>query len=209
MPPIVTVNRVALPVFAVIFLALAVAWPTYRLYRRTGKLPLAGRERESGVQRYVREALSAICVGFILVAQLYGIVGPDRLGIWSASLGVTLAGWGLACAGFLLVVVAQHQMGASWRIGISPDHTELVAHGLYRVVRNPIFAGMLALMLGLTLIMPCPWTVMGFVLAAVLLGLQARLEEEHLTAIHGEAYRRYTARVGRFVPLIGRIRERC
>lgn len=37
--------------------------------------------------------------------------------------------------------------------------------------------------------------------------LQVRLEEEpHLRRLHGEAYRRYTASVGRFLPGIGRHR---
>ena len=42
-----------------------------------------------------------------------------------------------------LTVLAQLQMGASWRVGIDDRPTELVTGGLFRVVRNPIFTALL------------------------------------------------------------------
>jgi len=41
--------------------------------------------------------------------------------------------------------------------------------------------------------------------ACFVVAVQARLEEEHLEALHGSAYRDYAARVGRFVPGVGRL----
>ena len=37
------------------------------------------------------------------------------------------------------------------------------------------------------------------------LAAQTRLEEKHLAGLHGPSYRAYAARVGRFVPGIGRL----
>jgi protein-S-isoprenylcysteine O-methyltransferase Ste14 len=95
-------------------------------------------------------------------------------------------------------------MGASWRIGIDRRPTALVATGLYRLVRNPIYAGVLATVAGLALVTPCPWTLCLLLDTALLVTIQARLEEVHLLAQHGDAYRAYAAQVGRFVPGIGR-----
>ncbi|MHC4447722.1 MAG: hypothetical protein ACYSXF_08095 [Planctomycetota bacterium] len=47
--------------------------------------------------------------------------------------------------------------------------------------------------------------VRGVVLAV---GGQTRAEEEHLAAMHGDPYRTYAARVGRFVPGVGRLPRR-
>ena len=41
----------------------------------------------------------------------------------------------------------------------------------------------------------------------LLVSLQTRLEEGHLITLHGPAYRAYAARVGRFLPGLGRISE--
>jgi len=40
----------------------------------------------------------------------------------------------------------------------------------------------------------------------VALAAQTRLEEKHLAGLHGPSYRAYAARVGRFVPGVGRLR---
>ena len=50
-----------------------------------------------------------------------------------------------------------------------------------------------------------PWTVMGRAGSTLLIMLQARLEEQHLLALHGEAYRRYASAAGRFLPGLGRL----
>jgi protein-S-isoprenylcysteine O-methyltransferase Ste14 len=48
-------------------------------------------------------------------------------------------------------------------------------------------------------------TAAGAVAVGAAVSAQARLEERHLLRVHGEAYRAYAARVGRFVPWMGRL----
>jgi protein-S-isoprenylcysteine O-methyltransferase Ste14 len=140
-------------------------------------------------------------------AGLYAALGPSALCVWTGPEGLRLAGWTVCGAGLLFTLVAQAQMGASWRIGIDERPTGLVSHGLFRVVRNPVFTGMLLTLSGLVLVSPSPWTLMAWLHALLLISLQARLEERHLLDLHGEAYRRYASRVGRFVPGLGRLAE--
>ncbi len=75
-------------------------------------------------------------------------------------------------------------------------------------MRNPIFTGLMLTLAGAALISPSAWTVMGLLVAVILIMLQARLEEVHLLDLHGAGYARYASRVGRFVPGIGRL-ARC
>jgi len=110
--------------------------------------------------------------------------------------GAPICGWGLVAPGVAIIVVAQMQMGASWRIGIDDAPTALATSGLFQIVRNPIYSGMGSGLLGVMLVAPCAWTVMGFLQCAALLALQARLEEEHLASLHDEQYVRYAARAG-------------
>src|SRR5439155_892973 len=66
-----------------------------------------------------------------------------------------VAGVVIGLGGAALVFLAQVQMGASWRIGLDPEErTDLVTAGLFGVVRNPIYAGMLATIVGIALLVP-------------------------------------------------------
>jgi protein-S-isoprenylcysteine O-methyltransferase Ste14 len=108
-----------------------------------------------------------------------------------------------------LTALAQLQMGDSWRIGVDPrESTALVTHGLFRAVRNPIFSAMGMAVLGLALVIPNALSFLGFALVALGLELHVRgAEEPYLLRLHGERYRAYAARVGRFLPGVGRLRS--
>ena len=96
------------------------------------------------------------------------------------------------------MIVAQAQMGASWRIGIdAAAQPPLVRSGLFALSRNPIFLGMRLALLGLFLALPTGATLAILLLGEVLMQVQVRLEEAHLGEALGEdyeAYRRDTRR---------------
>ncbi|NLD75698.1 MAG: isoprenylcysteine carboxylmethyltransferase family protein, partial [Acidimicrobiales bacterium] len=97
-------------------------------------------------------------------------------------------------------------MGASWRIGVDPDErTGLVTHGLFALVRNPIFTAMLVTALGLTLMVGNVISLTGLGALFAALEVQVRLvEEPYLRTVHGPDYERYSATAGRFLPGLGR-----
>lgn len=114
----------------------------------------------------------------------------------------------VAVVGFVGVVLAQSGMGTSWRIGVNPaERTALVTDGPFALARNPIFTAMCTALVGLVLLAPTVLTVAGLVCLVVAVQLQVRVvEEPYLLATHGAEYAAYTARVGRFVPGVGRLR---
>jgi protein-S-isoprenylcysteine O-methyltransferase Ste14 len=99
-------------------------------------------------------------------------------------------------------------MGDDWRIGVDPgEHTGLVTNGPFSLVRNPIYAAMIPSFIGVALLAANVVTLAGALVLIAALELQTRLvEEPYLAAAHGERYAAYAARVGRFVPGIGRRR---
>ncbi len=147
----------------------------------------------------------ALAVGFTApLLALLDVVEPI------AALDVTplhVAGVALAVAGIATTFAAQVAMGTSWRIGVDPgERTALVTTGPFALVRNPIFAAMLPTALGLTLMVPSWIALVGLVGLVLALELQVRaVEEPYLLAVHGDAYATYAARVGRFVPGVGRL----
>lgn len=99
----------------------------------------------------------------------------------------------------LLIAIAQIQMGGSWRIGVPSDGPgPLVAHGLFRWSRNPIFVGMIGAVFALFLWSPHIGTAAVLAATWTLALVQVRIEEEALREKHGDAYERYAADVGRW-----------
>lgn len=114
-------------------------------------------------------------------------------------------GLGVYSVGLCLVLWSQLAMGNSWRIGVDPsERTLLVTHGPFGVVRNPIFTSTWLCAMGLLLLAPSALAIAALVLLVVSTEAQVRLvEEPYLLGVHGDAYRAYAARVGRFFPGLG------
>ncbi|MDQ2880912.1 MAG: isoprenylcysteine carboxylmethyltransferase family protein [Actinomycetota bacterium] len=110
-------------------------------------------------------------------------------------------------AGLALAVISQWVMGEAWRTGIDPQHpTRLITSGPFRLVRNPTYTSLLACSLTLGLLVPTVLAAAGVVVCLSALQVQTRLvEEPHLRHVHGQAYQRYAAHVGRFLPAVGQL----
>lgn len=156
-------------------------------------------------------ALTATDVGYLMVgvaAPLAQWLGLGPVSALEHSL-VQILGVVLAVIGIVAAFAAQMAMGSSWRIGVDDrERTALVRTGAFRWVRNPIFTAVLVAFLGLTLMVPNPVALAGWVLAWLGIERQVRrVEERHLYRVHGEPYGDYAAAVGRFVPWLGRVRD--
>ena len=200
---VTTFTRLALPLATLAFLLFAMVLPSVRLSRRTGRPALVLHRSGPPLQRVIGVGMALFMGAIVLWSAALLALGEAALGVWAVPGSVRWSGWALVVAGFIVTVRAQVEMGASWRIGIDSERTELVTGGLFNVVRNPIFSGMLAVVTGVTLATPSAWTVMGWLDYVLLVSLQVRLEEDHLLGLHGSAYQHYAAKVGRFIPGVG------
>lgn len=150
-----------------------------------------------------------------VVALLLGVLAPvldlagwlDPIELINGEFGQA-AGAGIFWGGLVTTLVAQMAMGSSWRIGVdASEKTELVTEGPFAVVRNPIFSGMVPTSLGIVLMVPNVVAIAAFVLLIAALEIQTRLvEEPYLMKAHGKPYSVYASQVGRFFPLVGRLR---
>lgn len=174
--------------------------------RRTGSTGFHGLGGRPWSWEWLGGVLFALAVLLGLLGpllQLAGAIAPV------AALDATVvhaAGLALAVTGISATLVAQHGMGASWRVGVDPqERTALVTGGVFAFVRNPIFTAMVTAALGLTLLAPNLVAMVGLAALVVAIEIQVRvIEEPYLLRWHREDYQRYTARVGRFLPGLGR-----
>ena len=202
----------ALPLIAVLaFYGLGFGWRTWVQLRRYGSSGIvlfrSGRPGE-----HLREALFVVLAVALLAEAALAAVAPRRLPglvpLAPATAAVLRAtGIVMVLGATALMLAAQLDLGASWRVGIDEGaRPGLVTGGLYRYSRNPIYVAMLAALLGFALLLPS-WISLGLLIGAGLgIRRHVRDEETYLARTYGEEYRRYTARVGRFVPGVGRLR---
>lgn len=94
-----------------------------------------------------------------------------------------------------------HEMGRSWRIGIDPEEkTQLIFSGPFRIVRHPIYALSILLVLGTLATTPTLAMLLITIVHIACLQFEARHEEIYLLGKHGHVYADYMKHVGRFFP---------
>ena len=196
----------ALVLFAV-FGVLGFGWRSWLQYRRTGSTGFRGVSAGGLLERLagVGFVVALIVAVSAPILQEAGVIEPVRAlnDVWVQAVGIVVATVGIAAT-----VYAQLEMGDSWRIGVDTKETTTLVHtGVFGRIRNPIYTAMLTFGVGIALVTPNLVAFTGFILLVATIHLQVRLvEEPYLLRTHGDVYRAYTARVGRFIPGVGLIR---
>lgn len=192
-----------LPIYAILFFGLVFVWRTWKTWRLTGINPyrlMHNPGPEVVISRYFRlMPLLSLGVGCVYIVSIpaYEYLAPLKWleFTWLAALGVVLMTLAL-----LIAMIAQSQMGASWRIGVDYEHeTALVERGLFRYSRNPIFLAVMLSVVGFFLALPNAVTLLIVMLDLILIEVQVRLEEERLSELHGDSYSDYCRRVRRWL----------
>ena len=196
-------ERIEFPAAIATYFAIALVLPTLRVWRRDRVWPLVFHREANPVARAIGLLFGAFLLALMAWSILYWQVGPEALGLWGLPGWVAITGWVCIACGTIITVVAQGQMGRSWRIGIDDRPTDLIADGLFAWSRNPIFSGMILTLVGAVLIAPAVWSTLFASATVLLMALQTRYEEKHLMELHGERYLAYARRVGRFLPGVG------
>ena len=187
--------KLFLPIYLLIYFAFAFFLPSYRVWKSTGVNPVTFRGADNA-HDYIGKLFKIVMLGLALLVILYAFA-PNYYRfllpiVWLENQIVQSTGIGLLLFSLGWTVLAQIQMGNSWRIGIDEEKkTALVQTGLFRFSRNPIFLGMIITLIGVFLTIPNALTLLFLVLGFVLIQIQVRLEEEFLSRTQGEEYADY------------------
>ncbi|WP_104134636.1 MULTISPECIES: isoprenylcysteine carboxylmethyltransferase family protein [unclassified Cryobacterium] len=150
-------------------------------------------------------ALGLVGTQFLLLGALAFLPHGS---LWSASLGIIVAAIALGLIGAALAVLGVIGLGPALSASPIPrENAPLITGGVYGLIRSPIYAGLLTGGIALVLVGASAWHIVAWIALVGLLSVKARWEERMLVAEHPD-YRSYGARVGRFVPGIGRLAER-
>jgi protein-S-isoprenylcysteine O-methyltransferase Ste14 len=113
-------------------------------------------------------------------------------------------GTAMVVAGLLFAVAARRHLGGNWSgiVTLKQDHT-LTRSGPYRLVRHPIYTGLLLAVLG-TAVAEGEWRgLVAFAAVLVAFLRKVRIEEQFMLEAFGEEYARYRREVPALLPWVG------
>jgi len=192
--------------FLGVYGVLAVGLRAFVQYRRTGSPGISGVSGAAGSAEWWGGVLFVLAWVLLTAAAVLASETLEPIDALDTDL-VQGVGVALFWTGLAATLFAQFAMGDSWRIGVQEsDRTQLVTGGVFGLVRNPIYSGMIPAFVGVALLVPNPLALVAVGTVVAGLEIQTRMvEEPYLLKVHGLAYAEYAARVGRFVPGIGRM----
>jgi protein-S-isoprenylcysteine O-methyltransferase Ste14 len=160
---------------------------------------LARARRRGGPEKVVRYQLPTVSFVLVFLLPLAFIAWPQAREWFGVRQGAVaaVAGATAVVVGRAMTFVSVLQLRRARAAGGS------VPGGLFRASRNPGLVGMFAFYLGLCAIYASPVLLLGVPLYFVNMNGRVRLEEAHLEARLGQAWRDYRGRVPRYLPVPG------
>jgi protein-S-isoprenylcysteine O-methyltransferase Ste14 len=180
---------------AAVEVAFAVSWAAFWSYWLVAALSMKSGRVAWSRELPIRIAIFAAVVVLIRLGVLRGNrVHPTP---WRAGFGLALLAAGLAFA-----VWARVHLGRNWGTPMSrKNEPELVTSGPYRLVRHPIYAGILTAGIGTAVALNWTWLII-VALAGGYFGYGAVVEERNLIEEFPDSYPGYKRSTKMIVPFV-------
>jgi len=175
-------------VFAIGWAAFWIYWVVAAFSTKRGRVPWSRELR-------VRAVVIVLAILLLRVGAFQsGSLNSDP---WRAGFGLLLFALGLGFA-----IWARFHIGRNWGTPMSQkNEPELVTSGLYRLVRHPIYSGILLAGVGTAVALSWAWLIAP-VLAGIYFVYSAIVEERYLTEQFPDAYPAYRRSSKMLVPFI-------
>ncbi len=163
------------------------------------------QKRIARVPSPVAQIATSLLIAFAFFLLL-GRQSPGALRIqltprqpWLGLLGDTLC-----IASVVFAICARVRLGANWSgaVAVVRQGHELVQSGPYRIVRHPIYTGMLFAMLGTAFTMGTVASYLAVLLAFVAFLVRIRIEEDLMTSQFPDVYPLYKQRTRALLPFL-------
>jgi protein-S-isoprenylcysteine O-methyltransferase Ste14 len=178
-----------------LYLLIAAVW--------LGSLPFVKRNvQEQSISSAIQQTI-VFGTGLYLLFGSPSTPGWFNQPMFTVTFPIALAGLGLAICGVGLSIWARLILGENWSNfpSLKQNHA-LIMTGPYRLVRHPIYTGLLIALLGSALQYGLVRSFLAVLTCVVGLYLKVSVEEEFMVQRFGEAYLRYRKNVSALVPYV-------
>ncbi len=177
---------------------LIACWAAFALYWFVAAFSVKKAAKTQGVRAILWFRIMQVA-NFVLLAGVIP-VPPFNLVLWRGS--VTAAfGAALCVLGTAFAIWARRILAANWSSSVTfKEEHELITHGPYRLVRHPIYTGLILMMIGTVLVLGRLDSLVALITRCVLYVFKIR-NEEAVMSQHFPQYAAYRVRVRALVPL--------
>jgi protein-S-isoprenylcysteine O-methyltransferase Ste14 len=179
-----------------LMLSAVAGWVLFSLYwEMSAKNSAAAKRSESRASRGIHVVLANVA----LLLEIAPLRGLGRF--IPVFIPAMLAGLAIEAAGLFLTIWARRHLGRFWsgEISIKVEH-ELIRSGPYRLLRHPIYTGLLAMYAGVAVVTGEWLAAIGLAVAIFAYWRKIRLEEANLGVAFGRDYDAYRRNTWALVP---------
>lgn len=182
-------------ILAGIWIVLGVYWLISALFTKQAV------RRQTSASRSIQVLLSV--AGYFLLFDPAFSIGILSRRIIPPALFVTLLGIGLTAVGAAFAVWARIVLAGNWSsdVTVKENHV-LTTRGPYRVVRHPIYSGLLLAVLATAISFGLVRCFVGWLCVFTGFWMKLRVEEQFMTQQFGGQYVQYSQRVKALIPKI-------
>jgi protein-S-isoprenylcysteine O-methyltransferase Ste14 len=157
--------------------------------------------RESRAER-LRYCILLVA-GYFLLIRGYRMPYPLSAPVIPQMEIIAWAGVALCAAGLGFCIWARLTLGRNWSgaVTVKEGH-ELIERGPYRLVRHPIYTGLLAMFVGTVIVLGHVAGIAGLVLVVVSFWIKLRDEERIMLKQFPDEYAAYQRHVKRIIPFV-------
>ena len=160
------------------------------------------RSREPVMMRLVDAA--GLACGFYLLFSPGATWAPLSRHFASTHIAVAWLGAGVALVGLVLAMWSRLALGQYWSPVVAvKEHHRLIQSGPYRMVRHPLYTGLLLAAAGTAITLNRWQGVIGVLVLLAVFLRRARKEDAVMQAEFGEEFSAYRRRAGQIVPGCG------
>jgi len=157
--------------------------------------------RESPAQRLRYSIL--LIAGYFLLIRGHRLPYPLSARVIPHMEVIAWAGAGLCVAGLGFCIWARVTLGRNWSGAVTlKEGHELIERGAYRLVRHPIYTGLIAMFLATVIVLGHAGGIAGLVLVFISFWIKLSDEERVMLKQFPDQYAAYQQRVKRIIPFV-------
>ena len=153
----------------------------------------------------LKAKIGSLSIFLWVIIVISYVVSPNCMDFWITldpldNMLSSIAGMILCIVGGVIGTLGMLTLGDNFRISFPEEGTQLITHGIYGIMRNPIVFSIFMMMAGTFLLIPNLLLLFNLIVNIIGFNAKATDEERFLAKRFGNEWIKYTHKTGKYLP---------